>query len=165
MDSSEYTENVLGDQLNNRFAKIIDDTKKRNESKIQRCARKLKSKITKAEYSKLYPTGCNPGKIYGTAKTHKRSYKDTIDQLLLSPIVPNIGTASYDLSKYLAKLLSPLSKSELTELRTLKNSKTLFHWTVVECYFLLMCPLCLPAYCQISTQMLYYDEFTVKKPL
>ena len=119
MDSSKYTEKCLGLLENNGFAKITDDPTKRIESKIQRCVRKLKSKITKEEYSKLYPTGSNPGKFYGTAKIHKLSYNDSIDQLPLRPIVSNIGTASYHLSKYLAKLLSPLSQSEYT----VKNSK------------------------------------------
>ena len=34
-----------------------NDPKKRTESKIQRCVRKLKSKITKEKGSKLHPTG------------------------------------------------------------------------------------------------------------
>ena len=33
-----------------------------------------------------------------------------IDNLPLRPIVSNIGTASYQLAKYLAKLLSPLAQ-------------------------------------------------------
>ena len=89
------------------------------ESKIQRCILKSKSKIIKDEYSKLYSTGCNPGKFDETAKIHKLSYNLTIHQLLLRPTVSNIGTASYHLSKYPVKLLSPLSQSEYTA----KNSK------------------------------------------
>ena len=75
--------------------------------------------MTKDEHSKVYPTGSNPGKFYGTAKIHKLSYNDTIDQLPFRPIVSNIGIAPYHLSKYLAKLLSPLSQLEYT----VKNSK------------------------------------------
>ena len=114
MDSSKYTEKCLGLLKNDQFAKINDDPAERIESKIQRCVRKLKSKIAKEEYSKLYPIGSNPGKFYGTAKIQKISYNDTIDQLPLRPIVSNIGTASYHLPKYLAKLLSTLSQSECT---------------------------------------------------
>ena len=47
MDSSKYTEKCLGILENDQFAKINDDQTKRLESKIQRCARKLKSKIKK----------------------------------------------------------------------------------------------------------------------
>ena len=39
---------------------------------------------------------------------------DKVDKLPFSPIVSNIGTASYPLAKYLAKLLSPLIKHEYT---------------------------------------------------
>ena len=119
MDSSKYTKKCLGLVENDGFAKINDDPTTRIESKIQRCIHKLKSKIMEEEYSKLYPTGSNPGKFYGTAKIHKPSYNDTIDQLPLRPNVSNIGTASYHLSQYLAKLLSPLSQSEYK----FKNSK------------------------------------------
>ena len=121
MDSSKYTEKCLEILGNDQFANINDDPTKRTESKIQRCVCKLKSKITKDEYWKLYSTGSNPGKFYETAKIHKLSYNDTIDQLPLRPTVSNIGTAFYHLSKYLAKLLSPLSQSEYT----VKNSKEL----------------------------------------
>ena len=96
------------------FWKRIEKLTKRIDKRIQRCVRKLKSKITKDEYSKLYPTCSNPGKFYGPAEIRKRSYNDTIDQLPLGPIVSNIGAASYHLSKYLVKLLSPLSQSECT---------------------------------------------------
>ena len=37
-----------------------------------------------------------------------------MDKLLIKAIVSNIGTATYELSKYLAKLLSPLSQSQYT---------------------------------------------------
>lgn len=35
-------------------------------------------------------------------------------QLPIRPIISNINTATYDLAKFLAKLLSPLNKSEYT---------------------------------------------------
>ena len=120
VDSSKYTEKCLGLLKNERFLKINDDPTKRIGSKIERCVRKLKSKIAKGEYSKLYPTGCNPGKFYWTTKIHKLPYNDTIDQFLLRPIVSNIGTASYHLSKYLAKLL-PSSANQSTQLKIPKN--------------------------------------------
>ena len=61
MDSSKYTEKCLVILENDQFAKIKDNPTKRTESKIQRCVHKLKSNITKDEYSKLYSTGPNPG--------------------------------------------------------------------------------------------------------
>ena len=63
---------------------------------------------------RIYPTGSAPGKFYGTTKKHKIPVKGTINDLPLRPIISNIGTASYQLPKYLTKLLSPLSTSEYT---------------------------------------------------
>ena len=82
------------------------------ESKIQRTLRKIKSKLSTEKYKKLYPTCSNAGRLYGTAEVHKTYRNDKVEKLTLRPIVCNIGTASYQLAKYLAKLLSPLSKSE-----------------------------------------------------
>ena len=79
----------------------------------------MKLKLPSSIYSKIYPTGSAPDKFYGTAKIHKLSPYDTINELPLRPIVSNIGTATYHLSKYLAKLLSPFSESE----HTIKNTK------------------------------------------
>ena len=76
--------------------------------------RKIKSRVTLQEYNKVYPTGSNSGKPYGTAKIHKLPELRTVDQLPLRQIVSNIGTASYDLAKHLAKTLALLSKSEYT---------------------------------------------------
>ena len=72
----------------------------------------MKLKLPWNIYSKIYPTGSAPGKFYGTAKIHKLSPNDTINKLSLRPTVSNIGTATYHLSKYLAKLLFLLSESE-----------------------------------------------------
>ena len=121
MDSSKYTEKCLGLLENNGFAKITDNPTKRIESKIQRCVRKLKSKITKEEYSKLYPAGSNPGKFYGTAKS-------TLHLIIYLNILQNYY---------------PRSANQSTQLKIPKN---LFLWIVIQSYFLLMCPLFLPAY-------------------
>ena len=78
----------------------------------------MKLKLPSNIYSKIYPTGSAPGKFYGTCSP-KLSLNDTINELLLRPIVSNIATATYHLSKYLAKLWSQLSESEYT----IKNTK------------------------------------------
>ena len=67
----------------------------------------------------MYPTDFAPGKFYSTSKIRNLSSNDTINELRLRPIVSNIGTATYHLSKYVAGLLSPLSESEYT----IKNTK------------------------------------------
>ena len=54
------------------------------------------------------------GKFYGTAKVHKLPANGNVDQLPIRPIISNIGTTTYQLAEYLAKLLSPLSQSQYT---------------------------------------------------
>ena len=73
----------------------------------------------KHDLCRYYPTGSSPGKFYGTAKLHKVPNDGTVEQLSLRPIISNIGTATYDLAKYLAQLLKPLSESQYT----VKNGK------------------------------------------
>ena len=79
----------------------------------------MKNRLSSQEYLRLYPSGSCPGKFYETAKVHKISENDTVDEPPIHPIFSNIGTATYDLAKYLAKLLSPLSQSKYT----IKNTK------------------------------------------
>lgn len=52
--------------------------------------------------------------FYGTAKKYKIAVNGTVDDLPLRAIIWNIGKASYNLAKYLAKKLSPLTNSEHT---------------------------------------------------
>ena len=72
---------------------------------------KIKSKFTQQDYKRLYPAGSIAGKFYGLAKLHKFPIFAAVDQLPLRPIIWNVGTASYQLAKHLAKLLLPLSKN------------------------------------------------------
>ena len=70
MDSSQYMKKCL-DMLNNdNFIKLTDDPTKSIEGKIQRAIRKIKSKLSKDEYNKIYSTGSASGKLYGTANVH-----------------------------------------------------------------------------------------------
>ena len=74
--------------------------------------RNIKTNLTTQGHSRLYPTGSCPGKFYGTAKIHKILPIDNVDQLPIRPIVSNVDTSTYELAKYLAKLLLPLSPSQ-----------------------------------------------------
>ena len=60
----------------------------------------------------MYRTGSCPGVFYCTPKIHKVLPTDNIDKLPIRTIVSNIHTSNYELEKYLAKLLSPLSRSQ-----------------------------------------------------
>ena len=75
--------------------------------------------------------GSYPGKFYGTAKVHKLPENGNVDQLPIRPVVSNIGTATYQLAKYLAKLLPPLSQSQYT-VKSIKDFIQKIH-NVNEC--------------------------------
>ncbi len=52
-------------------------------------------------YNRLRPTGCRPPLLYGLPKIHKLG-------IPLRPIVSCIGSPSYNLSKSISKMISPL---------------------------------------------------------
>ena len=114
MDREKYTEKCLNMLNSNQFKKLDHNPTKAVKNKIKRALRKIKHKLSKQDYIRLYPKDSAPGKFYGTAKKHKMPINGTIQDLPLRPIVLNIQTASNHLAKYLAKILSPLSKSEYT---------------------------------------------------
>ena len=62
----------------------------------------------------MYLTGPSTREFYGTAKKQKPTSTRTIDYISMRPIISNIGTASNQSTKHLAKLLSPLDKLEYT---------------------------------------------------
>ena len=54
-----------------QFLKVYDDPTKRIEGKIQRCVQKVKRKVNKDEYSKIYSKRFSPGMFCDNAKIHK----------------------------------------------------------------------------------------------
>ena len=75
----------------------------------------MKKAFDKTTYKKLYPSASHPGLFFGTAKVHKlKAGFDTVNDLPIRPVISNIGTATYDISKFLANLLAPLAKSRYT---------------------------------------------------
>ena len=63
--------------------------------------------LTESVYNKIRPKHKQPPRIYGLPKIHKVTP--------LRPIVSCVNTSAYDLSSYLADVLSPLTgKSEYT---------------------------------------------------
>ena len=114
MNRSDYI-NKCKEILNNpQFTKLQDDPVKSTEGLVQRTLRKLKSKFSDQQYCNLHPPGSKTGAFYCTLKVHKLRQGEGIEQLTLWPIISNIGTATYEVAKYLARLLSPLAKFEFT---------------------------------------------------
>ena len=103
MNRSAYLEKCFTLLKTSQFNKLTKDPTNATERKIQRVVRKMKLKLPSNIYLRIYPTGSAPGKFYGTARLHKLSPNDTINELPVRPIVSNIGTATNHLSKYLAR--------------------------------------------------------------
>ena len=131
LDRSKYMEKCLSILSTSKFAEIDHDPTAYIEGKVQRTLSKIKNKLPSFVYSNIYPTGSSPGKFYGTAKLHKVSNNSTVEHLPLRPITSNIGImTTYDLAKYLAQLLKPLSKSQYTITNTKTFTKSLNKMTI-----------------------------------
>ena len=71
LDKTKYVEKCFSIINTNKFKKLDKNPTVSYEAKIQRTLRKAESRFTLQEYSKVYPTGSNAGKLYGTAKILK----------------------------------------------------------------------------------------------
>ena len=112
MDRNKYVEKCLDILQTDKFTEVMEDPTATFETRVQNCLRKMKKRLGPAIYNSIYPTASRPGRFYGTAKLHKLEQGcEDVDQLPIRPIISNIGTATYKTSKYLAKLLAPLTKS------------------------------------------------------
>ena len=125
LDRNKYVEKCLSFLQTTHFKKLTADPTCSTERKVQNSLRKVKKHLPEKTYKKLYPTGSRPGQFYGLAKIHKLKEGQGIDDLPLRPIISNIGTATYQIAKYLASLLSPLSKSDFTVSSTNEVVETL----------------------------------------
>ena len=114
MNRNKYLDKCLALLNSEQFVKLNQDPTATTKRKVQRILRKIKQKFRKEVYQKLYPTGSSPGKFYRTAKIHKLSLNQGIDELFFRPIISNINTATYELARYLAMVLSPFSRSDFT---------------------------------------------------
>ena len=81
LDKTKYVEKCFSIINTNKFKKLDKNPTVSYEAKIQRTLRKMKSRFTLEEYNKIYPTGSNAGKLYGTARIHKLPESGTVDQL------------------------------------------------------------------------------------
>ena len=92
-----------------KFTRLSSDPLKetlKREKHLRSFLLKLKKDniITAEIYEQLAPTGSRPGILYGLPKVHKAN-------LPFRPILSAIGTHSYNLSKFLVSLLTPLLTS------------------------------------------------------
>ena len=119
LDRSDYVNkmnSILSDTSKFRMAKQQDVYKisRTIESKVRRFLKDQVYKpgyISEFEYQKLYPNGSHVGIMYGLPKVHKSGCP-------LRPICSAIGTSTYELGKYISKIIKPASlNSNGTDLR------------------------------------------------
>lgn len=94
--------------------------------RIQRAVRKITNKFSPRENLNIYSTGSSPRTFYCTKKNILTS-TGTISSLAICLIISNIGTAWYELAKYLGKWIPPLSKSGYmiaTNMKFMNNIKS-----------------------------------------
>ena len=85
---------------------------------MQRTLWKIKQHLDKNQYQIMYPTGSRPGLFYTPAKVHKLQSGEGLNELTMRPIISNVGTATYEIAKFLNSLLAPLEKSDRSILNT-----------------------------------------------
>ena len=88
MNRYKYAEKSLQMLNTNQFVTLNSDPTKTTERKVEN----VKLKFSPNKYKQLYPTGSYPGKLYGTAKTHKLSQGDQVEKRPIRPTVSNIDT-------------------------------------------------------------------------
>ena len=91
----------------NKFKKLSEDPTKLREGQLQRYLRELKKKqfLDDATYERIYPSGSQPSRLYGTPKVHK--IKSNPEVPSFRPIVSSIGSFNYNLSRFLRDMLTP----------------------------------------------------------
>ena len=109
----EKLETLLKD--NSKFVILNEDPTIKREGKLTRFLLNLKksNKISENLYQRIRPSGSQPARLYGLPKIHKQNYP-------LRPVYSSINSFNYNLSKELARMISPFIKSEYT----IKNTFT-----------------------------------------
>ena len=72
---------------------------------------KIKGVLSQEVYTKLMPTGSQPGRRYGLHKVHKEA---TDDHKPFRPILSAINTPTYQLAKFLIPMLQPVTVNAFT---------------------------------------------------
>ena len=92
------------------------------EKRVKAVLKKLeqKGKIDQVVFEKVKPIGSKPGKMYGLAKIHK-ALVNGIPKF--RPILSSIGTATYNLAKFLVPIMTPITTNEFTVSDSFKFGK------------------------------------------
>lgn len=119
LNKSDY-EQKIKEHLDNEivYEKLDQDTTKQIQQKLNNFLMKLKKKksITQQEYEKLYSNTCIAPVFYALIKTHKENFP-------IRPIVSFVGSPTYESSKLLSKIISPLTNLADQKLKNTMEAK------------------------------------------
>ena len=104
MRREDYSTKMKGMLETSTYRQLGKDPTATQEGRLSRKLKELEKggEITGNLYHQLRPSGSQPPRIYGLPKIHK-------PEVPLRPIVSCIGSPSYQLSKHIASLISPLA--------------------------------------------------------
>ena len=106
-DTSKF-QPISFDKINGDLRHLLD-----KQEEIKDFLENLKNKniISEQDFAKMAPVGCSLGILYGLCKVHKEvPVGDRCPPF--RPILSAIGTASYNLAKFLVPLLAPLTTNQ-----------------------------------------------------
>ena len=115
MTRDDYDTKMRGILSTATYKQLKKDPTATQEGRLSRKLKELEKKgeISGGLYHRLRPSVSQPPRIYGLPKTHK-------DGIPIRPIVCCIGAPSYQLSKHIASLISPLAGKTASHV---KNSR------------------------------------------
>ena len=129
LNRNDYVSKAEDFLSGSEFIKLDEDPTRSFQSYVHRTLLSMKNCFDARLYEKIYPSSSRPGLYFGLAKVHKLwngsnvsedqgvplapvDRSNAANELPLRPVISNIGTATYELSKYLAGILKPLTKSD-----------------------------------------------------
>ena len=139
MDNDDYTSKI-SDLLSDKETYLkITDTRRKPVSKVEKYLIKLltniketpsehdpdKSQMHKHLYLHLHSTDGTPARFYGLPKIHKPAVP-------LRPITSCINFPTYNLSKHLVKILSPLLRGKYTVMNSSVFSQQIRHRQIAD---------------------------------
>lgn len=126
MDKKEYHEKITTLLNDNKTCQLLPrDPAKACEQKMKSMLTRLKGKLKVDIYRKINTTDGITPRLYGVPKIHKPNNP-------LRPIVSFIGSPTYELSKYLSKVLSPLVGNNEYHLRKSQEWTSLANTLIVD---------------------------------
>ena len=116
MTRGDYDSKMRGMLDTTTYRRLKKDPTATQETRLSRRLKGLEKdgELSGQLYHQLRPSGSQPPRIYGLPKIHKA-------EVPLRPIVSCIGAPSYQLSKHIASLISPLAGKTDSHVRNSKH--------------------------------------------